>query len=222
MTSQNKDVVVLLHGIMRHKVDMLRLAGQLHKNSYSTLNIFYPSHSKSLEQLSTLVHHKISTSKKCAEAPNIHFVTHSMGGLIARYYIDTYSPKNLGKVVMLSPPNSGSECADFLDNQRLTTKLFKTIWGPAGQQLRTHHIHDHKPITYPLGIIAGNKSSNPLAFVALKGEHDGMVPVERTKIEGMTDHIILPVTHTFMMFNKQVAKQTLHFLEKNKFKSVDS
>ncbi len=215
----NKDLVILLHGIMRHKADMLLMVRALKKGGYNTLNILYPSHSKTLEELGTLVHKKLKSCKDYKTAPNIHFVTHSMGGLISRYYIEEHQPKNLGKVIMLAPPNTGSEVADFLDEQKITTAIYKKIWGPAGQQLRTSHTHRDKntPITYPLGIIAGNKSANPLAFLALKGEHDGIVTVERTKIEGMSDHITLPVNHAFTMFDKEVIRQVIVFLKNAKF-----
>ncbi|MEM7650895.1 MAG: alpha/beta fold hydrolase [Pseudomonadota bacterium] len=210
----HKDLVILLHGILRSKTDMLMLDKFLEKNGYDTLNILYPSREMSLEDLTNFVAEKIGDNKN----RKLHFVTHSMGGLIARYFIATHKPKNLGRVVMLSPPNTGSEFADFLHDNEILGPAFRKIFGPAGSQLKTDYQHIDGDITYPLGIIAGSSSINPLAPWVLKdGDHDGIVPVERTKIEGMTDHIVIPTTHTFMMFNPKVMEQTLYFLKYEKF-----
>lgn len=219
----SKGYVILLHGILRSKTDMLPLSLYLKKRGYNTLNILYPSRKKSLEDLTEFVHKKIQAWDEYDEKAPLHFVTHSMGGLIARYYIDSYKPKNLGKVVMLSPPNTGSDFADVLIDHNLFSGLYNAFFGPAGKQLTTYYKHKDKKITYPLGVIAGTKSINPLALWALPkkkvGDHDGIVPVERTKIEGMSDHITLPVNHTFMMFNKPVMEHVESFLEKEKFKA---
>lgn len=219
----NKGLVILLHGILRSKTDMLPLALYLKKRGYDVLNILYPSRKKSLEELAEFIHEKITACPDYGADKPLHFVTHSMGGLIARYYIETYKPKNLGKVVMLSPPNTGSEFADVLLNHKLWAKPYRAFFGPAGAQLTTDYTLKGTNITYPLGIIAGTRSINPLALWALPkskvGAHDGIVPVERTKIDGMTAHITLPVNHTFMMFNRDVMEQTEQFLEKEKFKA---
>ncbi|MEM7679680.1 MAG: hypothetical protein AAF182_01580 [Pseudomonadota bacterium] len=219
--AQQKAQIILLHGILRSKTDMLPLCMFLKNRGYKTLNILYPSRKKSLEALTELVHEKVQNWSDYNEDEPLHFVTHSMGGLIARYYIDRYNPKNLGKVVMLSPPNSGSEFADKLIETKLTTGLYDKFFGPAGKQLTTKYEHTANDINYPLGVIAGTKSINPLALWGLPkkdvGEHDGIVPVERTKIEGMTDHITMPVNHTFMMFQPKVMEQVRFFLDNDRF-----
>lgn len=216
-----KEMVILLHGILRSKLDMQFMNNLFEKNGFVTLNILYPSREQNLEGLSDFVHEQITSSPDYHDDITLNFVTHSMGGLIARYYIARKKPKNLGKVVMLGPPNTGSEFADWLSETKVLAPMFKTIFGPAGQQLTTKHLHIDGDITYPLGIIAGNLSINPLAPWVLVGEHDGIVPVERTKIEGMTDHIVMSATHSFMMFNPDVMKQALYFLQNNKFKRDD-
>tara|TARA_R110001592_G_scaffold79054_5_gene236798 strand:+ start:14899 stop:15579 length:681 start_codon:yes stop_codon:yes gene_type:complete len=220
--NNNKEMVVLLHGIFRSKLDMHFLNNLFAKNGYSTLNILYPSREQNLEDLSDFVHDKIINSPDYTENTTLNFVTHSMGGLITRYYIARRKPKYLGKVVMLGPPNTGSEFADWLSETKVLAPIFKTVFGPAGQQMTTHYAHIDGDITYPLGIIAGNLSINPLAPWVLHGEHDGIVPVERTKIEGMTDHIVMSATHSFMMFNAEVMEQALHFLKHSTFKRDDS
>lgn len=221
-SEQKKEIIVLLHGILRSKMDMQLLNNHFQKNGYDTLNILYPSREQNLEDLSDFVHQKIINFPKYSAKTTLNFVTHSMGGLITRYYIARNKPKNLGKVVMLGPPNTGSEFADWLSETNILAPIFKTVFGPASQQLRTNYDHIDQTITYPLGVIAGNLSINPLAPWILDGEHDGVVPVERTKIEGMTDHIVIAATHSFMMFNPDVMSQALHFLKHNEFKRDDT
>lgn len=201
---------------------MLPLSRYLERRGYNTLNILYPSRRENLENLTSFIEKKITSCEEYSADKTLHFVTHSMGGLIARYYIATRKPQNLGKVVMLGPPNTGSESADFLTNNKHLAPLYTKIFGPASAQLTTSYKHIDEQINYPLGIIAGNRSINPLALWMLPkkivGEHDGIVPVERTKIAGMSDHIILPATHSFMMFNPAVMKQVATFLESGHFK----
>ena len=141
-----------------------------------------------------------------------------MGGLLARYYIHEHRPKNLGKVVMLGTPNQGSDFADAMCEKTLLRHIFNAITGPVGQEFKTDYEHTDGPIDYPLGVIAGSKSINPVASLLYRdGVHDGIVPVDRTKIEGMTDHVVIPASHTFMMYSKQVMDQTAHFLKHEKF-----
>jgi hypothetical protein len=119
---------------------------------------------------------------------------------------------------MLSPPNQGSEVVDALKHMA----IFKWFNGPAGQQLGTdsNSIATRLgPITYPLGIITGNKSGFFDVWISkyIPGENDGKVSVQRAKVEGMTDFLVLPYSHTFIMRKKQVIFQTRHFLEHGSF-----
>lgn len=216
-TEKPRDIVVLLHGLLRSKMDMALLEKFFKKNNYAVINIKYPSREFDLEELRDFVHEKITNSPEYNNCKTLNFVTHSMGGLITRYYIAKYKPDNIGKVVMLGPPNTGSELADWLHDTKIIAPMFRAIFGPASDQLGTGYDHIDGDINYPLGIIAGNMSVNPLSPWLLDGEHDGIVPVERTKIEGMSDHIIMPATHSFMMFNNDVMAQSLHFLKHGKF-----
>lgn len=217
-----KELAILLHGIFRNRVDMMPMSLYLEKHGYETLNIAYPSRHQTLEDLTDFVHKKITGSLHYAEAPRVHFVTHSMGSLIARYWIALYKPDRLGSVVMLGPPNTGSEFADWLSETKVLAPLYEKLFGPAGAQLTTTHKHIDGTIDYPIGVIAGNVSINPLAPWVLPGAHDGIVPVERTKIEGMTDHIVVPSTHTLMMFNPSVMRQVLSFLRHRRFEHGDA
>ena len=214
---KNGEAVVLLHGILRSNFNMTPMSLYLKREGYETININYPSREHDLENLTKFLNDKLSMSKTFNNASKVHFVTHSMGGLLTRYYLTKHKPNNLGRVVMMGPPNNGSEFADFMMEYKPLKTAFEKVFGPAGTQLTTSHVHNTNDIKYELGVIAGRRSVNPIAPWVLDGEHDGIVPVERTKIKGMKDHIVLPTTHSFMMVSPSVMKQTAYFLKKGKF-----
>jgi pimeloyl-ACP methyl ester carboxylesterase len=208
--------VILLHGLARTKRSMSMLEKQLSKQGYHVINMGYPSTKKDIE---TLAEHTLSKALElCDKDAEINVVTHSMGGILLRQYLANNTIQNLNKVVMLGPPNNGSEIVDKLGAWR----LFNFINGPAGQQLGTAKQsvpNQLGPATFTVGIIAGTKSVNPLLSWLLPKPHDGKVTVESSKLVGMTDHISLPVTHTFMMNKSSVIEQTLHFLKYGQFKT---
>ena len=144
-----------------------------------------------------------------------------MGGLLLRQYLNQHKVDNLGRAVMLGPPNQGSHVVDKLKG----VPGFKTINGPAGMQMGTKAKDAPQQLpaaNFELGIIAGTRSVNPLLSTLLPNPDDGKVSVEHTKLEGMKDHISLPVTHTFMMKNKKVIEQVLCFLRKGEFKRANA
>lgn len=209
------DYVVILHGIARSNKHMQKLANYLQENGFDVINLSYPSTTYKIEDLTKIINKEIS--ERATEEKQIHFIGYSMGGLMVRALIHKYSYKNLGKVVQLAPPNQGSEVADFVKN----FWPYKKIYGPAGQQLITDQSsvkHLFGKVNYELGIIAGNASIDPISSAIIPGENDGKVAVERTKLEGMKDHIVVSASHTFFPSNKEVRNQTLHFLKKGNFK----
>ncbi|TVQ84216.1 MAG: alpha/beta fold hydrolase [Micavibrio sp.] len=210
-----QDYVVLLHGITRSSRAMQRMEDYFRQHGYHVINIDYKSREYTIDRLAEHVYEEISDITAEAEH-RIHFVGHSMGGLIIRAILNRHRPENLGRVVMLGTPNQGSEVADFLENNI----LFQNFYGPAGLQLVTDQrriAHLFGEVDFDLGIIAGTRSIDPLSSLVLPGSDDGKVTVERTKLEGMTDHLVLPTTHTFMMRNAQVLSQTRHFIENGTF-----
>ena len=149
----------------------------------------------------------------------MHLVTHSMGGLLARVYLAYRRPPRLGRVLMLGPPNDGSPIADLLHH----SLAYRVIFGPAGQQLTTAHASTLKeacgPVDYQLGIIAGTRSANLLTSALGPQEaNDGKVTVRSTRLDGMADHLELPVTHTFMMRDPAVVAATIAFLREGHFR----
>lgn len=205
--------VVLLHGILRTSACMSGMARFLEKNGYAVLNLDYPSTHLTIEELTEYLHQKLVT---LSAAEQINFVGYSMGGLLIRTYLHKYTLQNLGRVVMLGTPNHGSEAADFWKDNW----LYKKFFGPAGQQLGTDQgelVNVLGKVNYELGIIAGNCSIDPFSFYLLKDENDGKVKVSSTKLDGMKDHITLPVNHFFMPQSKVCWQQVLQFLNTGGF-----
>lgn len=211
------ECVILVHGLNRSGHSMVKLQDTLQTNGYATINVAYPSRTKPVDELAVPYIGRAVADCRNAGADKIHFVTHSMGGILVRYYLVHETVRDLGRVVMLAPPNQGSEVVDVLKD----VPGFETINGPAGRQLGTDAASiplQLGPVTYPVGVIAGNRSINLLLSLLIPGEDDGKVSVERAKIEGMTDFLVVPNTHPLIMNSDQVIEQTGHFLRYGIFK----
>jgi pimeloyl-ACP methyl ester carboxylesterase len=217
-TNATQDGVVLLHGISRTTRSFRKMQTALEDAGFATLNHDYASRRKALEALAEDIHPSI---QRFADGINgsVHFVGHSMGGLLARVYLARYRPKRLGRVVMLGTPNSGSEIADRLKN----FGAYRAFFGPAGQQLGTQRDASIEalfpPIDYPVGIIAGDRSIYPITSAFLPRPHDGRVSVDNTKLDGMADHIVIRTSHPWLVRHSVAIAQTIAFLKAGKFGS---
>jgi len=210
------ECVVLLHGLARTSLSMQIINQALLKRGYSVVNINYPSRQLPIAELATFAIEQGILKCRKKQCKKIHFVTHSLGGILVRHYTQSKTIPNMHRVVMLGPPNQGSEIVDRLK------KLpgYSQVQGPAGLELGTADEDTPKqlgPVNFELGIIAGKRSINPFLSSLIPGQDDGKVSVESTKTQGMKDFITLPITHTFMMWNPESIHQTLHFLEHGSF-----
>ncbi|MBT3449467.1 MAG: alpha/beta hydrolase [Bacteroidetes Order II. Incertae sedis bacterium] len=208
--------MVLLHGLSRRAGSMNRMEQALQEKGFRTCNISYPSTRHKIEVLAK--DHVLPEIEACVgdrDTP-LDFVTHSMGGILVRYLAEHQLVNPVGRVVMLSPPNQGSEVVDRLGENW----LFNLVNGPAGKELGTDDSSmplQLGPAGFELGVITGNRTINLFLSMMIDGSDDGKVSVKRAAVDGMQDMIVLPTAHPFIMKNRRSISQTLYFLENGVF-----
>jgi triacylglycerol lipase len=218
VTAAQPECVILLHGLMRTPRSMGKMEDSLAEAGYLVVNDGYPSRSAQIDVLAVAA--IPPAIEKCRDqgAGRINFVTHSLGSILVRYYLSTVELAELGRVVMLGPPNHGSELVDSLRK----IPGFSLVYGPAGQQLGTDDASVPLQLgaaDYEVGIIIG-QTAGPLSGL-LPGEDDGTVTVASARLDGMTDFLVLDSGHTFVMNNNEVIRQTLLFLDDGRFDKGD-
>ncbi|MBK1830504.1 alpha/beta hydrolase [Verrucomicrobiaceae bacterium R5-34] len=201
------DTVILLHGLWRSMWAMDPMADFLHRQGYHTVNIPYPSFRKPLEEIISQVHEVIAAQEN---GRPVHFVTHSLGGIVTRQLLAELPPKQPGRIVMLAPPNQGSEIIDWLDH----LPPLKMTLGPAGAKLgRTVLDAPILPQEIDSAVIMGQRSTIPLFRWLLDEDNDGIVSVKSGKIEGLNEFHVLDTDHTFIATEPQVMDMTSCFLK---------
>ena len=223
------DCVVLIHGLNRSDLSFVVIQKILQRHGYEVVVQSYPS---TEADLFVLAEQTLPRAFDACEADTVHIVAHSMGAILVRIWLaqdrldvpvdqaGLTGPAaqdrrvRLGRVVMLAPPNQGSEVVDVFGDMR----FFSWLNGPASQQLGTDGVAPVLPqARYPLGVIAGSRSVNPLFSALIPGRDDGAVSVAATAKKGMPDHITLPATNSFLMNNPLVLYQVLWFLREGAF-----
>lgn len=218
VAGENKrERVVILHGIARTSASMYKVARIFRQAGYKEDNIGYRSTQENLAMIIEDVYNRIrGYSDRDDEV--VHFVCYSLGCLVTRGIIHQHRPKHLGRVVMLGPPNQGSELADYLQNYSVANWLF----GPNLPRLGTQNRAVLEKLIgssadYELGIIAGNEALDPIGARILPDADDGRVPVEHTKLPGMKAHLVMEANHTTLITNEAVLQQALHFIQYGQF-----
>lgn len=211
------ECVVLLHGLARTATSMNKMQRALDDAGYETANIDYPSRDFTVEKLAEIaITNGLDACRSNGNAERVHFVTHSLGGILLRQYLSDREISGLGRVVMLGPPNQGSAAVDKLDG----VPGFDWLNGPAGRQLGKGD--DSVPLKlgpadFELGVIAGNRSIDPITSAVLKNPDDGRVSVEDTMLDGMDDFVVVEHSHAFMMRMRRPIELTVHFLKSGNF-----
>lgn len=214
-----KEGVILLHGLARTSNAMAKMEKRLLAEGFYVINDGYPSLRADVETLSETAISKAVNHCRALRIKRIHFVTHSLGSILVRYYLSHHDLPELGRVVMLSPPNGGNEVVDHINGIGLLRKMI----GPAGRQLGT--ASDSIPaqlgaVTFELGIITGDRSLNPLFSWLVPGVDDGVVSIRKAQVAGMKDFLVIHATHPFIMRNREAIEQTVHFLTHGQFRQM--
>lgn len=208
------ETVVLLHGLAQSDVSMRWLARQLRAAGFRVHAIHYASTKK--EPALLVDDLAAELARCCADAERLHFVTHSLGGVLLRAYLAEHAQPNLGRVVMLAPPNHGSELIDGVHDWWVLRALF----GPVAPQLGTDPgslPNRLPPADFEVGVIAGTLTLNPLSSWLIPAADDGSVSVASARLDGMRDFVTVPMPHTLILFSSAAARQTLAFLANGRF-----
>lgn len=210
------ECVVLLHGLWPVSQSMAELEQKLQRAGYQTAYINYPSRQYSIPDLAARAVGEGVANCRGQGARSIHFITHSLGSILLRYYVQHNELPELGRTVMLGPPNQGSQLAQTVKSWPVMSWLL----GPAGQALGTDAdslVRQLPPVDFELGVIAGTLAINPLGLLLIDGPNDSVVSVASTRVQGMADHVVLPVLHSIMMRDNEVIDHSIHFLKTGNF-----
>ncbi len=218
--SADPEAVVLLHGMGRTKVSMLRLAAALRRDGYRVINLSYPSRTVPVETLATDWLPRELRAAGALEAPRLHFVTHSLGGIVVRCWLrDLPESVRMGRVVMLAPPNAGSEVTDAFN----AFPPYRWVTGVNGRRLGTDAaalpatLGPWPSARAELGVIAGDRSLNPLFAALLPGPGDGKVTVAATHLAGERGHVVVHHSHTWLGWRADTIAQARAFLRDGRF-----
>jgi len=211
---------VLLHGLNRSWRAMRPMAEALQAAGFSTANVDYPSQSGSVEEIAPIAVGMGLDECRDAGADRIHFVTHSLGGILLRYQNEHSPIQDLGRVVMLGPPNQGSE---IIDKTR-DWPGFEMLTGDAGAQMGTNS--ESMPsrlgaVNFELGVIAGTGTINVFASAMLPDPDDGKVSVASTRVDGMDDFLVVGNSHRYLTRSDVVIRNTREFLRSGAFLAED-
>jgi pimeloyl-ACP methyl ester carboxylesterase len=204
------EVVILVHGLWVHGALMALLRRRIARCGYRTLTYSYPS------MRFTLTENAERLARYCRDigAARLHFVGHSLGGLVVLRMLERAAELRIGRIVLAGTPCAGS-CA-----ARCLVRL------PAGRALLGHSLCEWlgceqplPPSRHDIGVIAGSLGIGLGRLVAreLERPNDGVVSVAETRLPQMRDHIVLNVNHSGMLFSRAVVRQICEFIRRGAF-----
>ncbi len=210
-TSNGDECVVLVHGLWRSGFAMRSIANNLETYGFHTISIDYPSTEAEIPELTQQHIPQGIEHCKANGAKQIHFVTHSMGGILVRQYLQSNHLPQGSKVVMLSPPNQGS---------KLSEKFGESWWyqwaaGPAASSLTQKEsgiINQLREVSEPVGIIAAYREWSLWPDSWLPQPNDGTIAVESMRLSEMDDFILMNSGHATMRYQDDIQRQIRHFL----------
>lgn len=203
-----KEAVLMLHGLWMNRHAMHALGHRLRDAGYAATALTYHSMRDSVDDHIAAVEHKLAAM----EGERIHLVGHSMGGVVALRVLERMQrasfARRLGRVMLLGAPVTGCEsgvAAARFPAARWLMGRSVDLWR-SGYRL-------HVPSGCEVGSIAGTRPFGlAMALVHLAGANDGVVRVDETRLPGLADHMVLPVSHTGMLISGSVARQCIAFL----------
>ncbi len=221
-TASSGRAAILVHGLARTWRSMTRLADRLTSVGYTVYNWDYPSRKFGILQLvDALEAYALVVGRSTGR---VDFVTHSMGGLLARGALARGTLSNAGRLVMLAPPNQGSAVASKAREYEWARGFFGRALTELSRDTDQSIVSELGAPPCPFGIVAGTRSFHPLqpasyysSLTRPAGSHDGTVQVEETTLPGMADFITVNANHTFIVDHDEAIRQTLYFLEHGRF-----
>lgn len=213
-----EETVVLLHGLARTPRSMLGAGLWFRRAGYRVEYVGYPSRKVSIEK--AIREHVSPSLDKIAARPGagtLHFVTHSLGGILFRAWA-AQRPEGfpLGRSVLLAPPNNGCEIVDHLGDWVVAKK----IMGPVLQELGTKKNSTPKRLGAAppeTAVIMGDRASLPFFRKWLGPESDGVVSVTGGRIPGLKDFAVMPAGHTWIMWRPWILTAAEHFIREGHF-----
>lgn len=208
----DQEVVIMLHGLWRSIRAMQPMARYLTERGYTTVNVPYASFRHDLDKLVSLVAEEIRPWIE--QGKTVHFVTHSLGGVVLKRLLELVHIEKIGRVVMLAPPHRGSEIVDWILSSPLRT--VKGVLGPAGEFLSSARMSEHSenfPPDVEAAVIMGDKSGIPFFRRLLDASNDGLVSVEKGRLLGIKEFEIVNADHTFISSDLSVMQLVANFIK---------
>lgn len=201
--AEPREIVVLVHGMGRTRLSMMPLEWALEREGFEVLNWNYSSTCCTIAEPGDQLNERLRETS-VAEGREVHFVGHSLGNIVIRWALANEPPVAVGRVVMLAPPNRGSEAADRY------SPWLGWILKPL-PELTTAEGSTARRLLLPPGVEVG----------IIAGRYDGKVSAAEARLVGQRAHAMVPTGHSFLMLRQDVLRLVLTFLREGGFDGVE-